>query len=130
MADQGPTLDSIVSMYVRVRDEKRAIEARHKEELAPLNGSLLKLEAHIQKRLHGMEATSVKTPSGTAYLSTLSKYKVQDYATFFDFVKEHELWHLVDIKPVKAAMDDYAEETNNVLPGLALERSVSARVRR
>jgi len=57
-----PTADEIINAYVRIRDQKKELTDRHKQELAPFNEKLGKLEAGLLSILsaNGSESLRVR----------------------------------------------------------------------
>jgi hypothetical protein len=125
-----PTLDQAVAGYIKLRDRKKEIVDEHKEVLAPYNEKLLKLENWIQHELQSQGATNVKTGHGTAYLSTTTRPKVEDWNAFLDHIRANDLWSLLERRPCKQAVDEYIEGSGEVPPGVSIKREVNARVRR
>ena len=125
-----PTIDSVVGGYIRLRDEKKRIAERQKEELAPLNAKLKKMEAWLQSQLQAQDALNMKTEHGTVYLSTTVSAKVEDRDVFFEFVREHDLWAMLTSAVSKDAVEEYIESTGDVPPGVSVNRETNARVRK
>jgi hypothetical protein len=125
-----PTLDQAVEGFIKLRNKKKEIETANKEILAPINDKMMKLENWIQQELQSQGATNVKTAHGTAYLSTTTKPKVEDWQTFLEYVRANDLWSLLERRPSKAAVDEFIESTEAVPPGLSITREVNARFRK
>src|SRR5262245_34315508 len=58
------TFETRINQYVQVRDKKKEIEARHKEELKPYNDIIEKLETVLLDEFNRVGANSVKTDAG------------------------------------------------------------------
>ena len=125
-----PTIDSVVGGYIRLRDEKKRIAERQKEELAPLNAKLIKMEAWLQAQLQAQDALNMKTEHGTVYLSTTVKAKVEDRDAFFEFVRENDMWAMLTSAVSKDAVEEFIESTGDVPPGVSIDRETNARVRK
>ena len=125
-----PTIDSVVGGYIRLRDEKKRIAERQKEELAPLNAKLKKMEAWLQAQLQAQDALNMKTEHGTVYLSTTVSAKVEDRDAFFDFVRNNDMWAMLTSNVSKDAVEEFIESTGDVPPGVSVSRETNARVRK
>ncbi len=125
-----PTIDAVVGGYIRLRDEKKAIAERHKEELAPMNAKLKKMEAWLQQQLQAQDALNMKTEHGTVYLSTTVSAKVEDRDAFFEFVREQDMWAMLTSNVSKDAVEEFIESTGDVPPGVSVNRETNARVRK
>ncbi len=124
-----PTIDSVVDGYKRLRNEKKRITERQKEELAPLNAKMSKMEAWLQAQLQAQNALNMKTAHGTVYLSTTVKAKVEDRDVFFEFVRANDMWAMLTSNVSKDAVEEFIESTGDAPPGVSVNRETNARVR-
>ena len=124
------TLDDAVGAYVKLRDMKKAMQEKHKEELAPINEKMLKVEGFVHRELNRLGAQNAKTPHGTCYLSTITKPKVEDWGAFINYVRKEDLWDMLDRRPNKTAVDEYVESTGDVPPGLSIQQETNVRFRK
>jgi len=108
-----------IAAYVRLRDQKEAIEKRHKEELAPIREWLEKIEVSLFRDLESVGADSMKTEGGTAFFSTRVSVTTADRGAFFDFVRDNGEWDLLEARPSKAAVEAYLETTGELPPGVS-----------
>lgn len=123
-------LGMYIEKYVAVRDRKKEMEARHKEELAPLNEALNALEDYFQKQMEKLGLEQLKSDGGTAYRSTQTSVTTSDKNAFLDYVRQHDAWHLVDARPAKTAINELVEETGLTPPGVDVKNFVKVNVRR
>ena len=91
---------------------------------------MMKVEGWVHKKLNEMGATNAKTPHGTCYLSTITKPKVEDWGAFIDFVRENDMWALLERRPNKSAVDEYVEAQEDVPPGLSIQQETNVRFRK
>ncbi len=125
-----PNVDDVVSGYLRLRDEKKRIAKRQKEELAPLNAKMKKIEAWLQAWMHLQGGQNMKTKHGTVYLSTTTSAKVEDRNVFFAFVRDNHMWAMLTSNVSEDAVEEYIESTGDVPPGVSVSRETNARVRK
>lgn len=121
MAEAALDIESIVAHYVRLRDEKKKIEERHKEELAPLNADMTDIEAVLMAVMDEQHVDSVKTKSGTAYTSTVASVSMKNWEPVRERIIRDQLWDLLEARVNKTA---YIES------GLSLDGVEVTRVRR
>ena len=124
------TIEQAVAAYIRLRNEKGAIEKRHKEELAPLREKLERLEAWLLSMLNRQGVESTRTDAGTAYKSVRTSAKVVDWEATLAFIQENELWHMLEHRVSKTAIEEYAEQTGAVPPGIDVVQELRVNVRR
>lgn len=106
----------MVRKYVELRDRKKQIEERLKEELAPLTNAMDTLESALLHRMNESGAESIKTEFGTAYKSKVMSTKVADRETLMGFVRERGAFHLLTAAVSKEAVRDHMEASGGLPP--------------
>jgi hypothetical protein len=123
-------VDELVGKYVEVRDKKSDLTADYKAKIAKIDTVLDKIETLLLQQFDAMGMDSVKTPHGTAYKSTKTSYQIADWDSTLAFIREHELFHVLERRVAKAGVDAYKEETGELLPGLNARTEVTVNIRR
>ncbi len=123
-------VNQVVAAYVKLRDQKDEIKRRHKEELAPLNENMTKLERWLQKQLLDEGVESMKTDAGTAFLQTSSSVTVRDWPATLAWIQDNDEWSLLEARVNKTAVKDFLESTGEVPPGVNYSEDIETRVRR
>lgn len=123
-------INEVVRGYVALRDKKNEMKKRHAEELRPINEKMEVIEGWLQRDLMNRGVQSEKTDSGTAYLSTVVTATVRDRDEYLKFVKEKEMWDLIENRVSKSVVSDYLEETGEIIPGVNYEKTQVVRIRR
>lgn len=119
-------INTLVAEYVKRRDLLKQMEAEHEARCEPVKGELELIGAAIQKVLQAQGLKSAKTPSGTAYLSTVVSAKVEDWQAVLDYIKANDAYHLLEKRVSKTAL----AETGETVPGVVLSSTVNVNVRR
>lgn len=119
-------LDHVVSLYVRLRDRKKEIEARHKEELEPLKKDMDTIEAALLKVFQETGQKSAKTTSGTAYVSEVESIRILDRDAVIDTVAEKGCWDVLNVSVAKKNL----RESGIELPGIDISSVRKVNVRR
>ena len=125
-----PKIDQLVSAYIQVRDQVAELEAAHKERIKPYKAALEKLELDVLQALDEAGVESMKTKFGTAYKSQKTSVTVADRSAFMDYVKAHQAFELLDVRPSKTAVENFLAEHQDVPPGVNLRRVVACNFRR
>jgi len=125
-----PTVDEVVKGYIKLRDKKNEIKKEQAEELRPLTEKMMLLENWLQRDLMTRGVESERTKEGTAFMSTVASATVKDRDALFEFVKENEMWDLLENRVSKSVVRDYLEDTGEVVPGVNYEVTKVVRVRR
>lgn len=115
-----PTIQQVAEGYVALRNQKRALEKQHKEELAPLNTDMKKLEAFMLNLLTEQGAQNVSTAEATVYKSKRVSVKTENWNDFFEFVQANEAWHFLTRSVSKTMVQEYLEEEGKLPPGLSI----------
>lgn len=119
-------IDAVVAHYVALRDRKAEIEARHKEELAPINRDMEQIEKALLLLMQRQGVESVRTPHGTPYISTLTSTRVSDWDAFLDHVLETENFDLLERRVSKTAFLAGGSQA----PGVEVATSLRVNIRR
>ena len=124
-------LDKLTYTAVKLRDDIAKMEARHKDELAPLKGKMDKLEAEALRRLLQEDAKHFTTDSGTIIKNTKTSVTVADWDSFFThYVVPNQAWELLEHRASKVAVLQIKEETGDIPPGLNYSEMYTASFRR
>lgn len=124
------TIDRVVEAYRKLRDQKKDMQDRHKEELQPIEDKLEKLENHLHQQLLANGVDSMKTAHGTAYLSRTASVKVEDWECALDFIKANDLWHMLEKRLAKSAVEEFVAGQNQNLPGTEISYIQKVNVRK
>jgi len=126
----APTVENVVSAYRKLRDAKDKLTTEHKLQLAPVNERMAKLENWLHAKLNELGVDSMKTKRGTAYKSVLVKASVTDGEELLKFVQESGLWHILERRVSKAAVQEYIESTGKGIPGVHVSHEEKINIRK
>ena len=128
MTDQ--VLEKAVRKFIFLRDEKKKIADRHKEELAPYNEAMKNIENLVQAVLLKQGSESARTKSGTVYLSTTVRPKITDWKLLRPFILDNDLIDMMQMKLTTDAVEQYRESTGELPPGVVISSETFARFKR
>ena len=123
-------IDKYVAAYVKLRDAKTALANKHKEQLAPIEASLAKIEAALLQTLDGQGAQSIKTSEGTVYKTKRTSVTAAEWDTFLAWVQGNQLWNFLERRVSKSAVEEYRTEHNDIPPGVSIREEVTVNIRR
>ena len=121
---------AIIEKYIELRDRKQEISNTAKEKIAQIDTVLAQLEAAILQDFQANGFDSVKTEKGTAYRSTRTSATVADWDTFLDFVKDNQLWNMLEKRCAKATVEQYKDIHGDLPAGVNWREEVVINVRR
>lgn len=125
----GAKLDQATKVYLELREKKAQMQKRHKEELAPINAKMEKIENAILAFFQKTGQQSSKTPYGTPYIKARESTSVPDRETFLGFVLEGGHLQFLESKANINAVREYIEEHGEPPPGVKFNSELKVYVR-
>ncbi len=126
----APKIDVMVENYVKLRDIKAQMKKEYEAQVAPVDAAMEKIEAAILAQMQATGSNAFKTAAGTAFIAEKTSVTVADWDSFFGFVQEKELWHLINHAASKTAMEEYKAANDDLPPGLNYRVEAQVQVRR
>lgn len=123
-------IDDLVGKYVKIRDAKTQIKREYDEKIAKYDQAMAKVEAVLLSHFEATGSESVKTAVGTAYKSTRTSATVAEWDSFFNYVREHEAWEMLERRANKKAVEEYKTANDDLPPGLNWREEVVVNIRR
>lgn len=123
-------IDKRVEQYVRLRDKINEIKKRQKEELAPFNEALERLNGMLLEGLDLAGGNSIATAAGTVYRTEKRSATIADAEIFRKYVIDNEAWDLVDIKANVTATVEFIDDHQKPPPGVNYNSHYEVGVRR
>ncbi len=123
-------INKLVAIYRKLRDKKEKMVAKHKEELAPVQGLMSQLEIKLMKKLQEMGVESARTDSGTVFLTTTARCRVVDWDSLLSFILENDRTDLLTRAVSKDVVREMLEEEKRVPPGVQWEEEKVVRIRK
>lgn len=123
-------LDDLIKKYLKLRDAKSELEAKHKAETQRYTQAMTKIEQLLLAEFNETGQDSAKTAVGTAYKSVRTSAKVADRDAFLDFVRENDAWGFVENRVNKTAVEEFLAEHEQLPPGVDVTRSATINIRR
>lgn len=111
-------LNELIGRYVQIRDKKSELKAAYDAKAALIDQALEKIEAKLLETFEANGTESVRTEHGTAYTSTRNYCSAADKEAFLEFVKREDDWGLLDVRPLKSAVEQYKSTNDDLPPGL------------
>lgn len=124
------TIQEAIGFLRKCKEEKAAKEAAFKEAMTPINANIAKLESAILNKMAIDGVQSYKTESGTAYRSTRVKISCPDKAAFMDFVKDNNMFELLEVRPLKSAVEEYKTGRGVLPPGVDYNEEITLNFRK
>ena len=115
----GLTYEKAMRLYFNSKREVDLIEGAAKAACAPHKEKMALLSQWMETKAleEGLKNVGV-AGLGTGYWATHISATVADKDTFFDFVREHQAWDLLESRASKTAVKSYIEGHNAPVPGV------------
>lgn len=123
-------IDELVQKYILVRDKRDAVKNSVKERVAALDAVLATAEAAILAELQKSGAESMRTAHGTAYKTLRTSATVAEWDPLLEFIRQNDLWHMLDKRVNKTGVEQYRQEHNDLPPGVKWVEEIQVNVRR
>ena len=121
----------VIEGYLALRTQKEGMAKRHKEEAAPINEKIERLEAYLMKHLTEQGTTSLACKGiGTAFLETKTDASVQDWDATLAWIVENKQWAMLERRVSKTVVKDFVESQGSPPPGVSITRETVVRVRK
>jgi hypothetical protein len=123
-------VDDVIATYMKLRDQKAAIEAEVKDKVSTIKAKMEKLEAWIKEKADAEGVTSFKTKHGTAFLTTTDYANVADWDAVLTFIQENQAYDMLEKRVSKVAVRGYIDQTKAVPPGINYGTKLEVNVRK
>jgi copper chaperone CopZ len=125
-----PNVGDVIRTYMKLRDQKAAVEARAKDEVSTVKAKLEKLEGWIKAQADAQGVTSFKSEFGTAFLTTTDYANVADWDAVLNFIRENDAFDILEKRVSKIAVRGYIESTKAVPPGITYGTKLEVNIRK
>ncbi len=124
------TIHQAIQSYRKLREMRDALKKKHSEELKPLTEKMFLVENYLLLQLNNQGVESMKTDVGTAYKSTTTKAKIIDWDVALAYIKKNELFHMLEKRISKVAVEEFIEAQGSPPPGVDITQEVKVNVRK
>ncbi len=125
------TLDRLVSVYVKIRDQKVELATEFATKEKELNIYLDTVKAELLAYCKDSGVESVKTTSGTFWRSQKSRFWTSDWEAMNKFIVDNEAVDLLEKRLHQGNMKQFLEENPDLHPpGLNADTEYTITVRR
>lgn len=121
----------VIKAYLALRKQKDDIKDRHKDELAPLNDKIEKLESWMLNALNKASVDSMAFKGvGTMFKQLCTSVTVETWSDTLAWIQENGLWEVLEQRVSKTVVQDYVEAHGVVPPGVKIAQEYEVRVRK
>lgn len=125
---QEHSADSIVEKFVALRDGRSELKKKYDAEDRTLKDEMEKCEVWLMQAADSIGAQSIKGHAGTAFIQIKTRYNCSDWPNYWEYIKEHDRFDLLEKRPAQGALKELQEE-GELPPGISTysERTITVR---
>lgn len=124
-------VDRLTRTYIRIRDAKAELAAKHKTEMDALDEQMDAVKHAMLEYLSENNVESVRTAEGLVYRTTKTRYWTNDWESMHRFILDNELPEFLEKRLNQSAVKDYlSEHPDAPLPGLSANTEYVITVRK
>lgn len=109
-------MDKLAKAYLKIRTRKSELTQQYEAELADLDEQETQIENAMKDQMLALGTKSMRTDFGTVMLGTKTRYTTQDWASFKDFVIQHDAVDLLERRIAQRNMAQFLEENPELVP--------------
>jgi hypothetical protein len=125
-----PNIGDVIRTYMKLRDQKTALETKIKDEVTTIKAKLEKLEAYLKTQMDAQGLTSFKSDFGTAFLTTTDYANVAEWDEVLKFIRDNEAYDMLEKRVSKIAVRGYIEANKAVPPGITYGTKLEVNIRK
>lgn len=123
--------EELVRQYRELRDQKAEYTKDYKAKVAGVEEELERVSAELLDICNAHSIESLRTDAGTAMRRTITKYWTSDWERMYQFIREHDAFHLLEQRVHSKHMEDFLDENPDLMPiGLNVDRKFVISVRK
>lgn len=123
-------MKELVEKYIKLRDAKAQLTKQHKDKVARIDEVMDQIEVALLEQFDANGIDSVKSEAGTAYTTTRVSANVADWDAVLSYIRENDLWSLLERRVSKDAVKQFREENDDLPPGVNWSEEKVINIRR
>lgn len=123
--------DAEVEAYLKLRDQKAELAARHKEEMAEVDKALNLADAALLARLQTMGVESFKAAGATVHYTTEFRASIGDKSALMEYIRESGEAELLQSRVSSTVLKEWMQaHEGRTPPGVTAQQERVVRVRK
>ncbi len=123
------TAEKLVEIYVKIRDRRAVIQKDYEKEDNRLKEQLELVTGKLLDMCRDTGVESMRTTAGTVSRSVTTRYWTSDWASMYDFIKEHDAINLLEQRIHQGNIKTFLNENPDSVPkGLNSDSKYTIRV--
>lgn len=123
-------INEAIELYRKLKDKKAQLKAEYEQKAAPVQEKMDRIEGALLGLMNKSGVDSFKTQFGTAYKTERTRVSCSDKGAFMDFVKDNNFYELLEVRPSKAAVEEFKAGRGVLPPGLDYTSEYTVNIRK
>lgn len=124
-------LNTLVSVYLKLRDAIEAKQEQQKLELKSLTEQFEAVSSALLNLCNKQNVNSIRTPVGTISRRVSTRYWTSDWDSMYQFIKKHDAPFLLEQRIHTSNMREFLENNPEELPiGIQADHTYTVQVRK
>ena len=125
------TAEELIESFIKIRDKKSQLKTAYESEAARYTEVQDRIEGMLLAKFNELGAQSLKTASGTAYVSVKSRANLADWDAYKAFISgQEDPFMFVEHRVSQSAVDQYRAANDDIPPGVNYTEIRSVNFRR
>jgi hypothetical protein len=124
------TADDYIQKYVELSDRVDKKTREYEESIKQDKADMELMKNLLTEEINRLDGQSIKTRHGTAYRSTVTRFRVDDRETWVKWVITNEQGTMLTLHVANDAIKDYVDAGNILPPGLTATTIHNTNIRR
>lgn len=124
------SVETLTNAFIQLRDQRAGLKREYEEADFKLKAKLEKLEVLMMGKLQEFGVDSFKTPFGTVYTQEETKYRCDDWDSYWGWIQANGRMDCLEKRVGQGAIKTLVGEGGEVPPGLSYTTERVVRVRR
>lgn len=124
------TVETLTKAYTQLRDKRAELKKEYDITDSRVKEKMDAIEVRLMSKLTEFGVDSVKTPYGTVFTQTETKYNCTDWTTFWNWMYENERMDVLEKRVSQKAMRELEDGQEGLPPAIDVHKERVIRVRR
>lgn len=121
----------VIAAYLKLRETKTEMADRHKDEMAPVNEKMTKLETFMLDLLNKANVDSMAFKGvGTMFKKDTTSVTAEEWDATLQWIRDNNAWEFLERRVSKTVVMEYAEQHGEYPPGLKVTNATVVQVRK
>lgn len=125
------SVEEIVSIYIQMRDKKKAIQDEADRKVAEIEEDMKVLTEHLLAVCNEAGADSIRTGAGTVMRGIKTRYWTSNWESLYGLIVDNDAFGLLEKRIQQTNMKQFLEDNPDLFPeGLNVDKEYTITIRR